>query len=237
MIGDTLGLIVTGFVAARFWWFLDHRTSICTMKNDYTKFQLLKLSKKSWMLFILLRTVECNTIVSPLVILLGLQRLGDDKSIELLALCWHIGQIIQIQTSPNPESQKLHAYATQCSNWDSPFHNATPLESVGHFDAKATRWGWLCVWLARSVTYCTARCSKVKEGEWWLFSINMNWTYRYSKFLFQHIWPMEDIHRPPPPPQGRKWPMVASWHQYYGRLNSLPGLYFPIKVIVACSIG
>ena len=46
MIGDTLGLIVTGFVAARFWWFLDHRTSICTMKNDYTKFQLLKLSIK-----------------------------------------------------------------------------------------------------------------------------------------------------------------------------------------------
>ena len=40
--------IITFYVAARFWWFWDHLRSIFIMKNDSTKFQLLKLSIKEF---------------------------------------------------------------------------------------------------------------------------------------------------------------------------------------------
>ena len=44
MKGDTLELIITFFVEARFGCFLGCISSIFIMKNDYTKFQHLKLS-------------------------------------------------------------------------------------------------------------------------------------------------------------------------------------------------
>ncbi len=44
MKGDTLDLIITFFVEARFGCFLGCISSIFIMKNDYTKFQHLKLS-------------------------------------------------------------------------------------------------------------------------------------------------------------------------------------------------